>query len=113
MDANNKLHLVYQLSSSHCKCSKPQFSLTVQVLEQNVSDDDDTTYAPEGEANSANESSDGEEDQNLNISKGVARIALHHRAFILMITITTFVLQKSLKVSLLKEIRNTAYTAVL
>ena len=113
MDVNNKLHLIYQLSSSHCKCNKPQFSLTVQVLEQNVSDDDDKTYAPEGEANSADESSDGEEDQNLNISKGIARIALQHRAFILMITIITFVLQKSLKVSLLKEIRNTAYTAVL
>ena len=70
-----------------------------------MSDEDDTPYVPEGEASSANESSDGEKDQHLNISKGIARIALHHTARILMITvITLFALQKLLKVSLLKEI---------
>ena len=104
--ANNKLHLIYhQLSSSHCKSSKPQLSLAVQVLEENVSDDDDTTYAPQVEASSADESSDGEKDQNLNVSKGIAKIALNNMACMLMITIITFfVLQKLLKVSLLKEI---------
>ena len=60
-----------------------------------MSDDDDTTYAPEVEASSADESSDSERDQNLNIFKGIARIALYYKAFILMITITTFLYCKS------------------
>ena len=109
------MHLIYhQLSSSHCKCYKPQFSITVQVFEENVSDNDHTTYAPEVDASSIDESSDSEKDQNLDIFKGIARIALHHKAFVLMITIVTFfVLQKSLKVALLKEMRNNAYTTVL
>ena len=79
-----------------------------------MSDNDDTTYAPEVDASSVDESSCSEKDQNLNIFKGIARIALHHKAFVLMITIVTFfVLKKSLKVSLLKEMRNNAYTTVL
>ena len=72
--ANTKLHFIYhQLSSSHCKSSKAQFSLAVQVLEENVNNDDDVTYTPEVEASSADKSSDGEKDQNLNISKGIVR----------------------------------------
>ena len=79
-----------------------------------MSDNDDTTYAPEVDASSVDESSDSQKDQNLNIFKGIARIALHQKALVLMITIVTFfVLQKSLKVSLLKEMRNNVYTTVL
>ena len=79
-----------------------------------MSDNDDTTYAPEVDASSVDESSCSEKDQNLNIFKGIARIALHQKALVLMITIVTFfVLQKSLKVSLLKEMRNNVYTTVL
>ena len=75
--ANNKLYLILSsVNSSHWKSSKPQFSLTAHVLEDNVSDEDDTTYAPEVEAKSTDESSDSEKDHNINISKGITTIAL-------------------------------------